>query len=63
MTWTCEHIEARLSDYIDGLLNPDERHAFDIRRERNPVDADQIQFFRRKNHSWPMVVATITPHE
>jgi anti-sigma factor RsiW len=30
MTWTCEHIEARLSDYLDGLLGPDDRHDFDV---------------------------------
>lgn len=26
MTWTCEQIEARLSDYLDGLLGPAESH-------------------------------------
>lgn len=26
MTWTCEQIEARLSDYLDGLLEPAESH-------------------------------------
>ncbi len=30
MTWTCEHIEARLSDYLDGLLSSDERREFDL---------------------------------
>lgn len=28
MTWTCEHIEERLSDFTDRLLAPDEREAF-----------------------------------
>ncbi len=47
----------------DGLVPGSERDPLDIRRERNPVDADQIQFFRLKNQSWPIVVARITPHE
>jgi hypothetical protein len=29
MTWTCEQVEARLSDYLDGLLDPLELSAFD----------------------------------
>jgi Putative zinc-finger len=29
MTWTCEQIEARLSDYLDGFLGPAEQAAFD----------------------------------
>lgn len=27
--WTCEQIEARLSDYLEGLLQPGERMSFD----------------------------------
>jgi anti-sigma factor RsiW len=30
MTWTCEQTEARLSDYLDGLLQPIEQTAFDL---------------------------------
>jgi len=29
MNWTCEQTEARLSDYLDGLLPPDEQRALD----------------------------------
>ena len=28
MTWTCEQTEARLSDYLDGILETAELHAF-----------------------------------
>jgi anti-sigma factor RsiW len=30
MNWTCEQTEARLSDYLDGLLQPAERSAFNL---------------------------------
>jgi len=30
MNWTCEQTELRLSDYLDGLLPPEEQHAFDL---------------------------------
>ncbi len=30
MNWNCEQTEARLSDYLDGLLHPGEQAAFDF---------------------------------
>jgi anti-sigma factor RsiW len=30
MNWTCEQTEARLSDYLDGLLQPVEQRAFNM---------------------------------
>ena len=29
MTWTCDQIESQLSDYIEGLLQPQDRAAFE----------------------------------
>src|SRR5262249_49350890 len=29
MNWTCEQIESRLSDYLDGLMSPAEQRSFD----------------------------------
>ena len=36
MTWTCEQIEARLSDYLDGLLTDEERLDFRQHAEACP---------------------------
>src|SRR5208282_4479717 len=33
MTWTCDQIEARLSDYLEGLLQAPERAAFEAHAE------------------------------
>jgi len=33
MTWTCDQIEARLSDYLEGLLQKPERAAFEAHAE------------------------------
>ena len=30
MNWTCEQVEARLSDYLDGLLEPAESHELNL---------------------------------
>jgi anti-sigma factor RsiW len=42
MTWTCEQTEARLSDYIDGLLQPGERSAFDAHVRTCPICAPLV---------------------
>src|ERR1700730_6850832 len=36
MTWTCDQIEARLSDYLDGLLQSSERAAFESHADSCP---------------------------
>jgi hypothetical protein len=36
MIWTCEQTEARVSDYLDGLLSPVERQAFDVHSRACP---------------------------
>jgi anti-sigma factor RsiW len=30
MNWTCEQTELLLTDYLDGLLQPEQRHAFNV---------------------------------
>ncbi|HEY6127654.1 MAG TPA: zf-HC2 domain-containing protein [Candidatus Acidoferrum sp.] len=30
MNWTCEQTELYLTDYLDGLLQPEQQHAFDV---------------------------------
>ena len=47
----------------EALVAGGKRDPLDVGRERNPVDADQIQCFRLKNQSWLSVVARIRPHE
>jgi len=39
MTWNCEQIEARLSDYLEGLLPPAERLAFEAHAHSCPTCA------------------------
>jgi anti-sigma factor RsiW len=36
MTWTCDQIEARLSDYLEGVLQGPERTAFEAHAEACP---------------------------
>ena len=30
MNWTCEQTELYLTDYLDGMLQPEQQHAFDV---------------------------------
>src|SRR5260370_389106 len=30
MNWTCEQTELLLTDYLDGLLQPEQQHAFNL---------------------------------
>ena len=48
---------------LDRLVPGGQCDPLDIGRERDSVDANQIQFFRLKNQIWPTVVAAMTPHE
>src|SRR5262245_16111936 len=43
MAWSCEQIEARLTDYIDRLLDADERSAFDRHISTCPRCAPLVQ--------------------
>jgi anti-sigma factor RsiW len=36
MNWTCEQTEARISDYLDGLLSPADRQEFDAHSRACP---------------------------
>jgi anti-sigma factor RsiW len=42
MNWTCEQIEARLSDYLDGLLDPAESH--ELNQHVNSCEACSLLF-------------------
>ena len=42
MTWTCEQVEARLSDYLDGLLEPAESH--ELNQHVNSCEACSLLF-------------------
>ena len=46
MTWTCEQIEARLSDYLEGLLAGPERAAFDAHAATCPECAPLLASVR-----------------
>lgn len=42
MNWTCEQVEARLSDYLDGLLEPGESH--ELNRHVNSCESCSMLF-------------------
>jgi len=46
MTWTCEQTEARLSDYIEGLLQGPERAAFEAHADTCPECAPLVASVR-----------------
>jgi len=46
VTWTCDLVEARLSDYLDGLLTGPERAAFEAHANSCPECAPLIESVR-----------------
>ena len=46
MTWTCDVVEARLSDYLDGLLKGAERAEFEAHANSCPQCAPLLESVR-----------------
>ncbi len=58
MSWTCDQVEARLSDYLEGLLQDDERRAFDLHAKSCPECTPllaSVQSLMSEMRSMPMV--------